>query len=145
MRLAEHLALALCSLNWADILAGYCRDAPELAALREPMLAAYNSALAFLQPAPSMPMPDLTSLRPISPIAALGQNRRMDINRQLKLRGDETLLLMGLGWTCAPTAGGLAGAAGCALRTPPAWEVAGGYGELGGAGRLLNARSNPFL
>ncbi len=117
-------ALALCSLNWADILAGYCRDAPELAALREPMLAAYNSALAFLQPAPSMPMPDLTSLRPIGPIAALGQNRRMDINRQLKLRGDETLLLMGLGGVdMRPPLEDWPELPGVRWLTPPAWEV----------------------
>lgn len=90
-------ALALCSLNWADILAGYCPDAPDLAALRAPILAAYNSAVAFLQPAPSMPMPDLTNAEPIGPIAALGRNRRPEIDRRLGLRESETLVLMGLG------------------------------------------------
>ncbi len=90
-------ALALCSLNWADILRGYCADASDLAALRAPMLAAYNSAVAFLQPAPSMPMPDLNNARPIGPIAALGRNRRPEIDRRLGLRGGETLVLMGLG------------------------------------------------
>ena len=64
-------ALALCSLNWADILAGYCQDEPDLAELRAPMLAAYHSAVAVLQPAPSMPKPDLTNVQPIGPIAAL--------------------------------------------------------------------------
>lgn len=90
-------ALALCSLNWADILAGYCPDAPDLAALRIPMLSAYNSAIAFLQPAPSMPMPDLTNVKPIGPIAALGRDRRPEIDRRLALRDGETLVLMGLG------------------------------------------------
>jgi len=90
-------ALALCSLNWADILAGYCPGAPDLAALRAPMLAAYNSATAFLQPAPSMPMPDLANACPIGPVAALGRARRPEIDGRLGLQGDETLVLMGLG------------------------------------------------
>ncbi len=90
-------ALALCSLNWADILAGYGQDQPDLSELRAPMLAAYNSAIAFLQPAPSMPMPDLQNARPIGPIAALGQDRRLEINCRLGLRQNETLVLMGLG------------------------------------------------
>ena len=90
-------ALALCSLNWADVLAGYCPAEPDLPTLRAPMLAAYNSAVAFLQPAPSMPMPELRNIRPIGPIAALGRDRRLELNCQLGLRGDETLVLMGLG------------------------------------------------
>lgn len=89
--------LALCSLNWADILAGYGSNAPDLAALRAPMLSAYNSAIAFLQPAPSMPMPDLTNAKPIGPIAAVGRNRRSEMARRLDLRAGETLVLVGLG------------------------------------------------
>ncbi|MBK7540975.1 MAG: hypothetical protein IPP10_05940 [Candidatus Competibacteraceae bacterium] len=90
-------ALALCSLNWADILAGYCPDAPDLTALRSPMLSAYNSASAFLQPAPSMPMLDLRNGQPVGPIAALGRDRRSDIDNRLGLRAGERLVLMGLG------------------------------------------------
>ncbi|MBZ4192813.1 MAG: hypothetical protein LAE24_00690 [Candidatus Contendobacter sp.] len=116
-------ALALCSLNWADILAGYCPDVPDLAELRAPMLAAYRGAVAFLQPTPSMPMPELGNARSIGPIAALGRNRRLEINRRLGLRGDETLILMGLGgvamrppleiWPTLP---------GMRWLTPPAWN-----------------------
>ncbi len=90
-------ALALCSLHWADILRGYGPDEPDLEELCAPMLAAYNSAVAFLQPAPSMPMPDLRNTRPIGPIAALGEARRTEIDQRLGLRGDETLVLVGLG------------------------------------------------
>ena len=117
-------ALALCSLNWADILAGYGRNEPDLEALRAPMLAAYQSATVFLQPAPSMPMPELRNTQPIGPIAALGQNQRTVINRQLGLRGDETLVLIGLGgvemrppleqWPTLP---------GVYWLTPPAWNA----------------------
>lgn len=118
-------ALALCSLNWADILAGYGQDVPDLAALREPMLAAYNSAAAFLQPAPSMPMPDLTNVRPLGPIAALGEDRRLEINRRLGVRGDEILLLMGLGGVdMRPPLENWPELLGVRWLTPPAWDVA---------------------
>ncbi len=118
-------ALALCSLNWADILAGYGAAEPDLAVLCAPMLTAYNSAVAFLQPTPSMPMPNLSNAQPIGPIAALGQDRRVAINRRLGLRGDEMLVLIALGgfdmrppledWPILP---------GVHWLTPPAWNVA---------------------
>ena len=115
-------ALALCSLNWADILRGYCADAPDLAALRAPMLAAYNSAVAFLQPAPSMPMPDLRNARPIGPIAALGRNRRPEIDRRLGLGGNETLVLMGLGGVkLRPPLEAWPALAGVCWLIPPEW------------------------
>lgn len=118
-------ALALCSLNWADILQGYGADEPDLAALRAPMLAAYNSAAAFLQPAPSMPMPDLGNAVSIGPIAALGRNRRADINRRLGLREDTTLALMGLGGVAMrPPLENWPAVPGICWLTPPDWAVA---------------------
>lgn len=118
-------ALALCSLNWADILQGYCRNAPDLAALRAPMLAAYDSALAFLQPAPSMPMPELANGRPIGPIAALGQDRRSELNSRLGLRGAETLVLMGLGGVdMRPPLENWPDFPGVRWLTPPTWNAA---------------------
>lgn len=117
-------ALALCSLNWADILASYVPDAPDLPALRASMLAAYNSAQAFLQPVPSMPMPDLHNAQPIGPIAALGTNHRAAINQRLGLSGTETVVLLALGgvemrppleqWPQHP---------GICWLTPPAWNT----------------------
>ena len=89
-------AIALCSLNWADVLAAYAPDAPDLDALRAPMLDAYNSAAAFLCPEPSMAMPELRNAHPIGPIGALGRCQRLLINHRLGLRGDETLVLIGL-------------------------------------------------
>ena len=52
-------AVAMCSLNWADIYRHFCGTLPGAATLIEQMLAAYRNARAFLQPAPSMPMADL--------------------------------------------------------------------------------------
>jgi hypothetical protein len=118
-------ALALCSLNWADILAGYGRGEPDLEALRAPMLAAYNSAVAFLQPTPSMPMPELRNTQPIGPIAALGQDRRAEINQRLGLSGSETLLLMGLGGVdMRPPVEAWPRLPGVCWLTPPAWNAA---------------------
>ncbi|MDG4596172.1 MAG: hypothetical protein P9F75_10880 [Candidatus Contendobacter sp.] len=117
--------LALCSLNWADILAGYCPDAPDLAGLRAPMLAAYRGAVAFLRPAPSMPMPELPNVRSIGPIAALGRDRRMEINRRLGLGGNETLVLMGLGGVAMrPPLEAWPEWPGVRWLTPPDWNVA---------------------
>ena len=117
-------SLAMCSLNWADILAGYCADAPDLAELRAPMLSAYNSARAFLLPAPSMPMPDLQNTQNVGPIAALGQDRRAEIHHRLALSDGDTLVLIGLGgvdmrppldaWPTLP---------GVRWLVPPGWQV----------------------
>lgn len=116
-------ALALCSLNWADILAGYCAEEPDLEELCAPMLAAYNSAVAFLQPAPSMPMPDLHNAHPVGPIAALGQDRRSAINRRLGLRGDETLVLFALGgFDMRPPLENWPQLPGVCWLTPPTWN-----------------------
>jgi len=117
-------ALALCSLNWADILAGYGQNEPDLQELRTPMLAAYNSAVAFLQPAPSMPMPELHNAQPIGPIAALGQNRRPEINRRLGLPAHEVLVLIGLGGVdMRPPLEEWPTLQGVHWLTPPAWQA----------------------
>lgn len=90
-------AMALSSLNWADVLRAYARDVPDLEALLAPMRAAYNSAALFLQPAPSMAMPDLTNTRPIGPIAALGRQRRAELNSRLGLNDATMLVVVSLG------------------------------------------------
>jgi len=55
-------AIALCSLNWADILSHYVGLDKQQAIINS-MYAAYQSARYFLQPAPSMAMPKLESTR----------------------------------------------------------------------------------
>lgn len=90
-------SLALCSLNWADILQGYCTDSEELESLRHTLLEAYESAALFLRPEPSMPMAELRNTRHIGPIADLGRARRAEIDDRLGLTGNETLILVSLG------------------------------------------------
>lgn len=94
---AQIPAIALCSLNWADIYAHYLgthAQAPEILGV---MRAAYRAADVFLQPEPSMPMSDLPHRRGIGPIARVGQNRRDELIARLGLRRDEKLVAVALG------------------------------------------------
>jgi hypothetical protein len=90
-------AVAMCSLNWADIYAHYCRDRPEAPEIHSQMLAAYNSAACFLRPLPGMPMENLANSRPIGPIARLGRNRRAEIEARLGISPADRLVLIAMG------------------------------------------------
>lgn len=84
---------ALCSLNWADIYRHYCGDDVVAAQIQ----GCYANADAFLRATPGMAMADLPNLLPVSPIAALGSNRRDQLDHLLKLSLDEKLVLVSLG------------------------------------------------
>ncbi len=90
-------AVALCSLNWADIYWHYCANQPNARQIHQQMQAAYQSAQFFLQAEPSMPMTDLNNTRPISPLATFGINRRAAINQQLQLSPEQRLVIIALG------------------------------------------------
>lgn len=90
-------AVALCSLNWADIYAHYCGHRPEAAGVLAEMRAAYRSAAMFLQTEPSMPMSDLPQRRMVGPIARIGQDRRSEIRRRLSLHAEDILVLVSPG------------------------------------------------
>jgi hypothetical protein len=66
-------AVALCSLNWADVFHAYCGNMRGADKIREEIVHAYAQADVFLQPAPSMDMDALLPVQAIAPIAALGQ------------------------------------------------------------------------
>ena len=85
--------VALCSLNWADIYRHYCGDD----AITRQIQASYAGADAFLRATPGMAMPDLPNLIPVAPIAAIGKNRRSELNHQLKLSEQEKLVLVSMG------------------------------------------------
>ena len=63
-------AVALCSLNWADIYRHYCGHRPEAEDILGTMRSAYAAANRFLQPEPSMPMEYLANRQRIGPIAS---------------------------------------------------------------------------
>ncbi len=85
--------VALCSLNWADIYRHYGCDNE----ITRQIQSSYANADAFLRTTPGMAMSDLANLIPVAPIAAIGTNRRDELNRQLKLSRDEKLILVSMG------------------------------------------------
>lgn len=69
-------AVALSSLQWADIYRHYLGDRPEAEAVLAEMRAAYNSARAFLRVTPAMDMPSIDNVVEIGTVATRGLNRR---------------------------------------------------------------------
>ncbi|MBU0499138.1 MAG: hypothetical protein KJ558_11320 [Gammaproteobacteria bacterium] len=97
---AEELGIrniALCSLNWADIFAGYCGERPDAAPWITRMRSIYAGADLFLRPDPSMPMAWLPNGHSIGPITTLGRNRRAEVCGKLGIPPEERLLLVTLG------------------------------------------------
>jgi len=90
-------AVALCSLNWADIYRHYFLNGKEAFQVLGHMEAAYQSAQAFLCPEPSMPMQFLDNRVSIGPIAVRGCNRREELIQQLGLKPEYSLVLVAPG------------------------------------------------
>lgn len=84
---------ASCSLNWFDIYRHYCGDD----AIAAQIHACYANADAFLRATPGMVMKTLPNLIPSAPIAAVGKNRRDELNDQLRLSREEKLVLVSMG------------------------------------------------
>lgn len=84
---------ALCSINWADIYRHYCGADAITMQIQD----CYANADAFLRAIPGMPMEDLANTTPVAPIAAVGTNRRDEIDRRLQLASGERLVLVSLG------------------------------------------------
>jgi hypothetical protein len=102
---------ALCSLNWFDIYRHYCGDDPdsirtdpstgsgrtEDEIIAAQIHACYAEADAFLRITPGLAMEHLPNLVPVAPIAAVGNNRRDELDHRLKLSQEERLVLVSLG------------------------------------------------
>ena len=84
---------ALSSLNWADIYRHYHCDDTIVAQIQS----CYSNAAAFLRATPGMTMSNLPNLVPVAPIAAVGNNRRDELNRHLRLSKEEKLVLVSMG------------------------------------------------
>lgn len=85
-------ALAMCSLNWADLYAHYYGAD----AIHGEMLAAYRTA-RFLRTTPGMTMPGLDRLSVIGPVAAPGADRRQELRHKLGAAATARLVLIALG------------------------------------------------
>ena len=90
-------ALAMCSLNWADIYRHFFWQRPEAGRILEQMELAYDGARAFLCPEPSMPMSYLHNRVAIGPIAAVGRPQLETLRASLDLAGEERLILVAPG------------------------------------------------
>jgi UDP:flavonoid glycosyltransferase YjiC (YdhE family) len=116
-------AVALCSLNWADILSHYAtldlaqtaasavglsraepthvsQAATQPQAIIHTMYTAYQSARYFLQPAPSMSMPKLSNQRAIGPCCEPGVAQKQTLLStvlQHKALNNPWLVLVGMG------------------------------------------------
>jgi hypothetical protein len=90
-------AVAMCSLNWADIYWHYFRARPEASAIHAQIQAAYRLAAAFLWVEPGMAMPDLPNLRRVGPCARIGRDRRPELDRGLGLSPGTRLILIAPG------------------------------------------------
>lgn len=92
-------AVALCSLNWADMFAHYFGDEAWAAPIHAEMLAAYRDA-TFLRTTPGMPMPSLERQIVIGPIATRGRERRAELRAKLgagEAAPDGRIVLVALG------------------------------------------------
>lgn len=90
-------SIAMCSLNWADIFRYFCGAMPRAAEILQQIEQAYLQSETFLRLLPAMPMPWLTNLRTIGPVAQLGINRRHEINAKLDWADNHKLVLVSMG------------------------------------------------
>jgi hypothetical protein len=90
-------AVALCSLNWADIYRHYFARRREASRVLAEMESAYRTAAVFLCPEPSMPMSFLDQRVTIGPIAAQGRSRRHELRRRLGLAAGQAVVLVAPG------------------------------------------------
>lgn len=90
-------SVAMCSLNWADILRHYCENMTGVKEILQQIEQAYLQSQAFLRLSPAMPMQWLTNRMTIGPVAQPGKNRRAEINQKLGLNSDVKLVLVSMG------------------------------------------------
>ncbi|MDR1709204.1 MAG: hypothetical protein LBS70_05740 [Candidatus Accumulibacter sp.] len=118
-------ALAMCSLNWADLFAHFFGREGWAEPIHGQMLAAYRSAARFIRLTPAMAMPDLPNAVAVPPVASIGQVRRAELCRRIGAKNDEILALIAFGgfdadlnaaaWPVAP---------GVRFLAPRAWNLA---------------------
>lgn len=91
-------AVAMCSLNWADVYAHYFfATRPEAPAIHAQILGAYHQADCFLQTEPSMPMTSLPRRVSIGPVARVGADRRTELKETLGLSPATRVIVIALG------------------------------------------------
>ena len=104
--------VALCSLNWADIVEHYFEAVPEAERWLVQMRDAYRGAELFIRPEPAMPMAWLDNAAAVGAIGRRGRTLRDRLARMPRLAHARHLLLAAPGgietrlpiesWTVAP-------------------------------------------
>lgn len=90
-------AMGMSSLNWADLFHSVFGGNTWSKPIHAQMLAAYDSAQAFLKLAPGMAMADLANGRWVGPVARLGRQRREELRQRLGIPAATRLVLAALG------------------------------------------------
>jgi hypothetical protein len=90
-------AVALCSLNWAAVLAAYGGTRRALRPILEQMWTGYRAADVFLAPQPALPMPELDNVMAIGPIARRGRRAGQALRASLGVAPDTRVVLVALG------------------------------------------------
>lgn len=87
-------SVAMCSLNWADILTCYFPDQKKWIATAR---SAYQNADVFVVPEPGMRMPWLANQHRVGPIGRKGRNYRKAVTDHIGYSEDGYLVLLGMG------------------------------------------------
>lgn len=90
-------SVAVCSLNWADVLEHYCTGLDGADGIVRSIRGHYAAADLFLRPSPAMPMETLGNTRRIGPLVTVGRSRRAELRRALGLAEGTRLVLLTLG------------------------------------------------
>ncbi len=89
--------IAICSLNWVDILSGYFQHDKIIEGYLDIMRSAYQQADIFLKPQPSMPMQWLVNSQTIQPLVNAGTESRSKLLLELSIPEDKKIILFALG------------------------------------------------
>lgn len=87
-------AVAMSSLNWADVYRWYCSEYPGFQFVHGQILSSYDSGNAFLALEPGMAMESLHNVRRIGPVALTGRSRRAEIDAALGIPGGSPVVLV---------------------------------------------------
>lgn len=114
-------SVGFCSLNWLDIARSYLHGLTGMEQVFVDMDRSYQSARSFLRLEPGMPMAWMSNLESAEPVAATGQNRRLELEANLGLREPRKLVLLGFGGVAYQHALALPRLDGVAWLVPDAW------------------------
>ena len=89
-------SLAMCSLNWADLFAHFFAGQPWAPSIQAEIDAAYAGA-SFLRLTPAMPMPRLSRVCDLPPVALPAQPRRNELRTALGCPETSRIVLIAFG------------------------------------------------